>query len=703
MRTFTTVKCLILVLSLFLITSPILAQEEIGGPYENDANTRMLLHFDGDLTNESDFSDDGIGNGDYSFFPTSALATLGSSIYFNNDAVSDSQYVHVPDNDNLDLTGSFTVEGWINVFTFGESGSDHRWVPRLCIKTGDEAFWRPNWWVELWGDNRWFQTGFHTADQNNWPAVTSAANIMTPGEWVHLTFIRDDERKILVQMVHGVDGDGELYMKWFGTMSYANLPVTTPIVTAQDVHMGWAGGGSGDSWLDGFIDEVRISDIVRDFAVPPVITYLSEVGNQNASVTEYPVSAYAFPFHSGGSISSAVLSYSIDDGATWTEMAMTVGSGDTLAASIPQQSTGSIIHYYLTVEDDRGQVSQYPEEGNAPKSFGIYEPNTQILSLDFEQNLTDASPYSQTVDYFAGPFYSDDAMVGTYSYEFPEVEDSAYLSVDSPFLTAEEFALDFWFKFEKDTILPYIRMIIRSASGNHVDQNYYIRTEENGQLSARYQVDPDFEDRTKADVALLSQPGLVEPYKWYNVQFERSDSLAVFKVFDEDGNLLAKDFDDEDIHLNPPRPGVTPLRIGWAGNEWEGIVRKFDGKMDGLQIWNYAALNMDTSGVVVGVEDQKLSDAIPERFALEQNYPNPFNPTTTIKFAIPQTGNVNLAVYDILGRKVRSLVNDVRSAGEYQVTWNGKNDIGANVTSGVYFYRIETVDNVQTMKMMLLR
>ena len=90
--------------------------------------------------------------------------------------------------------------------------------------------------------------------------------------------------------------------------------------------------------------------------------------------------------------------------------------------------------------------------------------------------------------------------------------------------------------------------------------------------------------------------------------------------------------------------------------------------------------------------------ALPQEFTLEQNYPNPFNPTTTISYSIPKASDVQLVVYDVLGREVMSLVNEKKEAGSYHVNFDGM-----NVSSGVYFYRLKAGDHVQTQKMMLLK
>lgn len=91
----------------------------------------------------------------------------------------------------------------------------------------------------------------------------------------------------------------------------------------------------------------------------------------------------------------------------------------------------------------------------------------------------------------------------------------------------------------------------------------------------------------------------------------------------------------------------------------------------------------------------------PTKFGLEQNYPNPFNPETVIKFSVPQDSWVSLKVFNLLGQVVTTLVDEQKSAGEYAVQWNGKNEQNQDVASGVYFYRIKA-DNYESVKRMTL-
>ncbi len=101
-------------------------------------------------------------------------------------------------------------------------------------------------------------------------------------------------------------------------------------------------------------------------------------------------------------------------------------------------------------------------------------------------------------------------------------------------------------------------------------------------------------------------------------------------------------------------------------------------------------------GAITGVN--QVNNTVPEVYSLSQNYPNPFNPSTNIKFAIPQAGNVKMVVFDVLGREVVTLVNEFRQAGNYVVDFNA-----SALSSGVYFYRIDAGNFTQTKKMLLVK
>jgi hypothetical protein len=94
---------------------------------------------------------------------------------------------------------------------------------------------------------------------------------------------------------------------------------------------------------------------------------------------------------------------------------------------------------------------------------------------------------------------------------------------------------------------------------------------------------------------------------------------------------------------------------------------------------------------------------VPETFHLSRNYPNPFNPFTNIGYQLPSDSHVRLIVYNLLGEQIRILVNEEKNTGYYSVIWDGKNNQGEIMPSGIYFYQIKTGDYVKTQKMVFLR
>jgi hypothetical protein len=94
---------------------------------------------------------------------------------------------------------------------------------------------------------------------------------------------------------------------------------------------------------------------------------------------------------------------------------------------------------------------------------------------------------------------------------------------------------------------------------------------------------------------------------------------------------------------------------------------------------------------------------LPKTYALKQNYPNPFNPITTIKYQLPKDSNVRLVVYNIMGQEVRNLVSGNQPAGYYQMIWDGKNDYGLNVSSGIYLCHITAGKFTKTRKMLMVK
>ncbi|MDZ7308100.1 MAG: T9SS type A sorting domain-containing protein, partial [candidate division KSB1 bacterium] len=133
---------------------------------------------------------------------------------------------------------------------------------------------------------------------------------------------------------------------------------------------------------------------------------------------------------------------------------------------------------------------------------------------------------------------------------------------------------------------------------------------------------------------------------------------------------------------------------------FEGVLGQFSSSNPAT---GYQLLPILTTDITptTGVDEENAG--LPERFALLQNHPNPFNPTTIIRYDLPKQVHVKLAIYNLLGKRVRTLVDGMEAPGFRQISWDGKSDDGTRVASGIYIYRIETAGFVQARKMTLLK
>jgi hypothetical protein len=117
----------------------------------------------------------------------------------------------------------------------------------------------------------------------------------------------------------------------------------------------------------------------------------------------------------------------------------------------------------------------------------------------------------------------------------------------------------------------------------------------------------------------------------------------------------------------------------------------------GWIVGQYGTILKTTDGGVTFVGEDNKS-VMPEKYILSQNYPNPFNPATVINYSIPVTGNVKIDVFDLLGRKIKTIVNEEKSAGTYIVKFDA-----SFLSSGVYFYRLQVGNFVSTKKMVIMK
>jgi hypothetical protein len=177
------------------------------------------------------------------------------------------------------------------------------------------------------------------------------------------------------------------------------------------------------------------------------------------------------------------------------------------------------------------------------------------------------------------------------------------------------------------------------------------------------------------------------------------------------GNTLTwEDSEDEDVQYFRIYRSTDPDFVPTPGDliATTAVVNWNDPEYDGWNVY-YKITAVDFSGnesdaafagTVTGVDN----DTPPAAFALHQNVPNPFNPTTVVRYDVPPPGGlVTIRIYDVSGRLIRTLVNAEQTTGAKHVTWRGRDDGGARVATGVYFYRMTAPGYEQTRKMVLIQ
>ena len=211
------------------------------------------------------------------------------------------------------------------------------------------------------------------------------------------------------------------------------------------------------------------------------------------------------------------------------------------------------------------------------------------------------------------------------------------------------------------------------------------------------------------------------------VTFDKSKRLQVYVFGDNSGTLFRFAVDDRVPVAAAGNHEVSPwYKVNWYGwrlISWEMSTETpgswlGDGQLDGTLAFDSIQLGREAGSALSGTlyfDDLRIAEfsavgveerdsALPQEFELLQNFPNPFNPTTTIRFRLPVSGqDAALRIYDLLGQPVRTLFDGRQNAGEHAVTWNGCDDSGRSVASGIYIYQIKTPSHLAARRMIYIK
>lgn len=200
--------------------------------------------------------------------------------------------------------------------------------------------------------------------------------------------------------------------------------------------------------------------------------------------------------------------------------------------------------------------------------------------------------------------------------------------------------------------------------------------------------------------------GGISPLQWPGGSWPLYDSSKVIRLTDQGGGIWSADvvFQKFTVFDISYKYGInffdsTNIPAGDLRDNEAGVG---DNHSISLSSYLWVAEVQDTFGVMVfhefTTDVRNITETLPTSYTLEQNFPNPFNPTTMINFSIPNEGYVTLNVYNSIGQHVATLVNESKPAGTYQVGFDG-----ANLSSGIYFYKLTSGNFTETKKMILMK
>jgi len=178
------------------------------------------------------------------------------------------------------------------------------------------------------------------------------------------------------------------------------------------------------------------------------------------------------------------------------------------------------------------------------------------------------------------------------------------------------------------------------------------------------------------------------------------DGSFVSKMYARHTDIDKDGFEDIILPYQALSDSISMTKYTWnADSAWYDTLKY---KIVNPKRWGLRVI--EGSNNITGVEVKDLTIIMPDQYQLMQNYPNPFNPSTTIRFQLPIKDRISLKIFDMLGREVRTLINqEDYPAGPSQIVWNGKNNAGQQVASGTYFYSLIYGNFHKTMKMSLVK
>ena len=502
--------------------------------------------------------------------------------------------------------------------------------------------------------------------ESMWVRVENASvvNNNVPGNWASIT----DASGGLTYM-------GE-YFNWFRDRLLAGTYMWPVAGTRLNVN------GFVRDEPAGFSVNPRTDADLEILSNPPVIT---DVTRMPAAPTSQDAVTVTAVITDNGTVDQAQLWYSVNWG-NFQSVNMTANV-DTFSADIPAQADGAFVRYFVTAVDNEGDFSQMPgDTSQASGSIYFYVVRDQGVSI-------------KDLQYHWG--YALDAS----GYEGYEVTVRGVVTTDST---------DFYNRYyiqEKDSAWYGIQVYDPANTvmkGDLIEvtgtvQEYFGVTRI-GNVTSVTVVTAGVGEPTPVTVTtgeVATGGANAEAYESVLIQVQ---NVTVTDPFPD----APRNFGEFVVDDGSGGVRVDDYSMAFEGNI-DSTFKQGDtiGKLIALGYYsfgNYKLIPRDTNDVIDHVTSIDDADQlVAETFSLSQNYPNPFNPSTRIQYSVARAGKYQVVVFNVLGQRVKTLFNGFLPVGRYTITWNGVDEAGNPVSSGIYFYSLIGKDVQLTRKMILLK
>ena len=462
-----------------------------------------------------------------------------------------------------------------------------------------------------------------------------------------------------------------------------------------------------------------------------------------------------------GSVEKIDINYSVDDGLNWSDIATDLINDGTYSWLIPNEPSTSLVLRAIATDfvglSDTSAIPGleievvYPMIISSSLSKGILTWRDNQLSFTFSVKMDNSSISDEAVTFNSYSGTNIDVKVS-----FSDSTNTVVLSTMSSFpshdsitvtLDANAIKSSFGYQLDGDgdgvpgddysfsSATAMLADYDTSASINSIDLALFIQGLE--EKDAYYELGPvvgsapHFVSTLDSEYDIEDVMAFVMMWNWYSntstthfthftsfglpiTILSTSDSIGIqlpegvlayqIQVKYPVGSLIIHNpsgKDDLTLIHNDESSGVFTILVRKGEEKSMSLPVKAMGRGADIKI-SIRAVGRDGEIISQGTESFHV-EGIPEQYTLHQNYPNPFNPTTTILYDVPQDSKVSLYIYDLLGRQIRTLINQDISAGYHEAIWDAKDDMGRSVSGGLYIYRIQAGGFSKTMKMVLLK